>query len=353
MHVALIKLQLWQCPVFYVVYYKTYKRYTVYTYNYFAKLNYEYIDGSPFPRNIVYEYENYSFTDEEYQAQITIRENFELEISGIIAQNDDDGFLTACKCLDKACKAITILLQFQNYDNRENTPNLTYMPSNIKLINKEIIHVEQYHKEGKKIYICDSFGLSDKIDKMRINMKFDLSNFDKIYHSLVNKNSLNIGEIIYRATLSKNIESRFFQLFTVIEAVETKYNDDAEISSKMLQGEKLEKLENAVLNGLDKLSLDQEYTKRIKSRLLQIIKSATIETRAEKLSAIIRIKYGIQLVKKGLIKYEINTEKMQEFISARNKLFHGSHSDEKKKNILVQLTNELQELCLNMLNYEI
>lgn len=325
----------------------------MYTYNYFAKLDYEYNDESPFPRNIVYEYENYSFTDEEYEAQITIRENFVLEMLGIIAQNDDDGFLAACKCLDKVCKTTTILLQFQNYDNRENTPNLTYMPSNIKILNKEMINVEQYRKEGNKIYVRDGLGLSDGIAMMRITKEFDLSNFDQIYHSLANKNSLNIGEIIYRATLSKNIESRFFQLFTIIEAIETKYNDDAEISSKMLQGEKLEELEKAVLDGLDKLSLDQEYIKRIKSRLLQIIKSATIETRAEKLSAIIQIKYGIHMVEKGLIKYEINTEKMQEFISARNKLFHGSHSDEKMKNKLVQLTNELQELCLNMFNHVI
>lgn len=325
----------------------------MYTYNYFVKLDYEYHDDSPFPRNITYEYDGYSFMDEECKAQITIKEGFKLEIANIIAQNDDEGFSVVCRCIDKVCKTMTILLQFQNYDNRENNPNLTYMPSNIKLLNRKRIDVEQYRREGNTMYIRDSICLSDGIAMMKITQGLDLNDFNKVYYSFTDQKSLNIGEIIYRAALSKNIESRFFQLFTIIEAIETKYNDDTEISSKMLQGEKLEKLEKTVLDGLDKLSLDSEYNERIKSRLLQIIKSATIETRAEKLSAIIQIKYDMCFVKKGLIKYEINKEKMQEFISARNKLFHGSHSDEKKKNKLVQLTNELQELCLNMLNHEI
>ncbi|MGY3666106.1 MAG: hypothetical protein ACXAHE_20310 [Roseburia sp. 1XD42-69] len=325
----------------------------MYTYSYFVKLNYEYCDGSSFPRNITYDYQDYLFQDEEYNANIKILEDFKLEISDIIAENDDMGFSLVNKCIDKVCKVVTILLQFQNYDNRENMPNLTYLPANIKKLKRERFDVEKYHKKDNKVWVRDYIGLSDGIAGMKITQGLDLSDFDKVYHSFNNEDSLDVGETIYRAALSKNIESRFFQLFTIIEAIETKYNDDAEISSKMLQGENFEKLEKAVLDGLDKLSLSQEYNKRIKSRLLQIIKTATIETRAEKLSTIIQTKYDIHSVKKGLIKYEITTEKMQEFISARNKLFHGSHSNEKKRNKLVQSTNELQELCLNILNSKI
>lgn len=325
----------------------------MYAYSYCVKLNYEYCDGSPFPSNITYDYQDYLFRDEEYNANIKISENFKLKISDIIAENDDMGFLLVSKCIDKVCKTVTILLQFQNYDNRENVPNLTYLPANIELLKRDRFDVEQYHKKDNKVLFRDYMGLSDGITGMKSTQELDLSDFDKVYHSFNNEDSLDIGDTIYRATLSKNIESRFFQLFTIIEAIETKYNDDAKISSKMLQGENFEKLEQAVLDGIDKLSLCQEYNKRIKSRLLQIIKTATIETRAEKLSTIIKTKYDTYLVKKGVIEYEITTEKMQEFISARNKLFHGSHSDEKKRNKLVQLTNELQELCLNILHSKI
>lgn len=325
----------------------------MYKYNYFLKLNYEYCDGSPFPRSITYNYQDYLFRDEEYNVNIKILEDFKLEISDIIAENDDIGFSLVSKCIEKVCKVVTILLQFQNYDNRENMPNLTYLPANIKLLKRERFDAEQYHKRNNNVWVRDYMELSDGIAGMKITQGLDLRDFDKVYHSFNNGDSLDVGETIYRAALSKNIESRFFQLFTIIEAIETKYNDDAEISSKMLQGENFKKLEKAVSGGLDKLSLCQEYNKRIKCRLLQIIKTATIETRAEKLSTIIQTKYDIHLVKKGFIKYEITAEKMQEFISARNKLFHGCHSDEKKRNKLAQLTNELQELCLNILNSKI
>lgn len=64
----------------------------MYTYSYFVKLNYEYCDGSSFPRNITYDYQDYLFQDEEYNANIKILEDFKLEISDIIAENDDMGF---------------------------------------------------------------------------------------------------------------------------------------------------------------------------------------------------------------------------------------------------------------------
>lgn len=325
----------------------------MYNYKYEVKLNYEYCDGSTFPRNTIYEYDDYSFLDEDYKVRIIFKKNFELEISEIITENDEDSFSIACKCADKVCRVVTVLLQLKNCDNRENSPNLTYMPSNIKLLGKDRVDLDQYRREGNVVYLNEHFGLSDGIAMLKITTKLDLSNFDKLYRSFGNAHSINIGEIIYRAALSKNIESRFFQLFTIIEALETKYNEDTEIGNKILQDNQIEKLEEKFSEGINKLSLNQEYAQRLRSRLMQIVKSATIETRAEKLAAIIAKKYDISLVQKGLIKYEINVKKMQEFISARNKLFHGVHSNESERNKLIQLTNELQELCLLLLNSEI
>lgn len=88
---------------------------------------------------------------------------------------------------------------------------------------------------------------------------------------------------------------------------------------------------------------------RLISRLEQILKNATIEPRAEKLKKIIIEKFKITEIEKGLIKYSITDEKMQEFISARNRLFHGGKS--KKITDLAKLTNELQELCLNIIRH--
>ena len=83
---------------------------------------------------------------------------------------------------------------------------------------------------------------------------------------------------------------------------------------------------------------------------MQIIKTATIESRAEKLSDIIIKKCNVLEVKKGCIKYSINSNKMKEFIDVRNRLFHGKHIEQKEYSNLVQRTNELQELCLLLLD---
>lgn len=288
----------------------------MFNYKYYVKLNYEYYDGSPFPRNINYNYDDFLFQDEEYKAKIKFKKNFELEIYDIIASNNDEAFSYACKCIDRVCKTVTILLQFQNYDNRRNSPNLTYMPSNIKLLNRTRINLEG-NCSGVNC-VSSHMDLSDNIGLMRISEGLDLNNFEKIYRLFSDIKSLNIGEIVYRAALSKNIESRFFQLFTIIEAIETKYNEDKDISNKMICIEEFDKLESVVSDGISTLSLDEKYAKRLKSRLIQIIKSATIQNRAEKLSAIIIMKFDIRSVRKGMVSYKINAEKMQEFISARN-----------------------------------
>ena len=76
----------------------------------------------------------------------------------------------------------------------------------------------------------------------------------------------------------------FFQLFTIIEAIETKYGLDEEISHKMIQSDKVESVKESLLKSLAK---DSDYRSRLNSRFIQIITTATIESRAEKLSNII------------------------------------------------------------------
>lgn len=59
---------------------------------------------------------------------------------------------------------------------------------------------------------------------------------------------------------------------------------DEEISHKMIQSDKVESVKESLLKSLAK---DSDYRSRLNSRFIQIITTATIESRAEKLSNII------------------------------------------------------------------
>lgn len=278
---------------------------------------------------------------------IIIKKDFHVDLSNIQAKDENDAFSKVCRCVDRICKVLTILLQFQNFDGRENSPNLTYLPKNITFIGKENNAENFCDNIGKNTkFLVDRFGFREKV-ALNITEEFDFSDFSTIYSLISNPNDLAFGEIIYRATLSKNIESRFFQLFTIIEAIETKYGDDEAIGHKMLQESALDKVDFDLKKSIGKLEMDMEMKKRLISRLEQILKNATIEPRAEKLKKIVIEKFKITKIEKGLVKYSITEEKMQEFINARNRLFHGGKS--KEKTDLIKLTNELQELCLNLI----
>lgn len=323
----------------------------MYKYSYQVMLEYEYIEKESYPRNITYDYENMEYRDSDTGAKICLKRGFDLNISEVIADNRDDAFLIACDVIQKVCKVVTILLQIQNYDNRESCPNLTFLPYKVKMLCEEALDETMITENDGEITIKEYFRIHDCIAGMQITQGLDLSSFEKLYCNLDNNmNFIDVGDVIYRAVLAQNAESRFFQLFTIIEAIETKYGLDGEISHKMIQSDKVEIAEEFIQNLLESLEIEGDHRNRLNSRLMQIIKTATIESRAEKLSDIIIKKCNVLEVKKGCIKYSINSNKMKEFIDVRNRLFHGKHIEQKEYSNLVQRTNELQELCLLLLD---
>lgn len=320
----------------------------MFKYSYQVTLEYEYINNESFQRTITYEYEDMEYEDRETGILICLKKDFKLNVSEVVADNRDDAFSITCDVIQKVCRVLTILLQIKNYDNRESCPNLTFLPYKVQLLCEKELE-QPIVKNNNEYIFMDRLGMHDAIAKMHITTTLDLNLFEKIYCNLSNKDFIDTGDVIYKAVLAENVESRFFQLFTIIEAVETKYGTDEEISHRMIQSDKVEMFEDTIKDLLENLDIENDYKTRLNSRLVQIIKTATIESRAEKLCDIIRKKCSILEVNKGLIKYSINSNKMKEFIDVRNRLFHGKHIEKKDYNNLVQRTNELQELCLLLL----
>lgn len=243
---------------------------------------------------------------------------------------------------------MTVLLQIGNYDNRESSPNLMFLPYKLELKGTKELIEQPVDEKGPTKIAKDRVRMRDEIAGIFITRELDFSLFEYFYSKMEESESMLVCETIYRAVSAKNVESRFFQLFTIIEAIETKYGTDEEISHKILPPEELERFSIKLEANINELGIDDTYRTRLKSRMLQILKGATIETRAEKLADIITRKYNIIEVKKGMVTYQINFQKMKEFIEIRNRLFHGNHPNGESYNVLVQKTNELQELCLEI-----
>ena len=63
-------------------------------------------------------------------------------------------------------------------------------------------------------------------------------------------------------------------------------------------------------------------------------------------------KIKIRDIHKGLMKFDVDDQKVKDFIDTRNSLFHGKNVGKDSYNKIVQLTNELLELCLKILEVE-
>lgn len=102
-------------------------------YTYAITLHYEYDHGSSISRNIKYQYENLDYRDIS-GAHILLDKNFMLTISNVIANGETSAFIAAGKIADKVCRTLTLILQFSNYDNMKNSPNIIYIPSKLMII---------------------------------------------------------------------------------------------------------------------------------------------------------------------------------------------------------------------------
>jgi len=165
-------------------------------------------------------------------------------------------------------------------------------------------------------------------------------------------------DTIYRALQSNNIESKYFALFTIIEKIETQYSYDDKLFLKIFDDNQQKSFEYKIDLFLKDVGLSEISILQTRGRFFDIIKKATLLNRAEKLSIILHKIYGIDKINKGLINYETNYYKkskkvegkedickIEQFIYARNKLFHGGAIEHEQYNKMVQLTNELLALC--------
>ncbi len=322
-------------------------------------LLYEYIDGSRFKREINYEFMPFSFEDTVNGCIIEICPNFGINIKGLVGETDNKALMKAYDILEFVCRAITITLQIQNYDNRECQPNVSFKKSQVEIVSDKLLGDNNgvvRNKIEDNIYLSmnEQISFSDRIASMRISQGLDLSKVDLLYKSYFFGGSRGFYiDTIFRALRSRDVESKYFTLFTIIERLETTFQKDDDLAERLFNVEQqkilLDKFKPQIA---EMLNDDNEFSRRVYSRLSQIITTATIETRTEKLCAILNDKIKIRDIHKGLMKFDVDDQKVKDFIDTRNSLFHGKNVGKDSYNKIVQLTNELLELCLKILEVE-
>lgn len=288
-----------------------------------------------------YEYYYNDFEIEDNNLKIKIKKNYDISIE-ILSCNKEEADLIADSCFRKICKVLTILIQLQNTKLDRIVPSLQYIPSLIE---------EDYKKNKNLDLNLEIPIIAGKINSIKRIQELKLEQFNNIYDVFNNESILNIGDIIYFATLEPNIESRFFKLFSIIENIENMYSksdNNLNINEKILNKNQTNELIEIISQTINKFHLDEIYNKALLDGLIQTIRSRTKFSRAKKLALIINKKFNIYNIDKYSIKFEVDENKMKEFINIRNSLFHGGKNSSK----LILLTNELQELCLKIFEKE-
>ncbi len=128
-----------------------------------------------------------------------------------------------------------------------------------------------------------------------------------------------IMDCYYRALAANDSVTKFYNAFSVIEFIETTFKD--EINTSELVAGNVYKDFVDYLDGFDGFIPDQKN--RILNRVGNTLKNATLESRAEKLFALMTKYFEIEYVSSGSVEMSVTLESMKELISIRNSLYHS------------------------------
>jgi hypothetical protein len=149
----------------------------------------------------------------------------------------------------------------------------------------------------------------------------------------------------YRALSATDSYTKYYNAFTVIEFIETYFKQD--ISTNLLLEENTLK---KIISDLDNNTLiSNKHKDRIINRVMATLKSATLETRAQKLELIIKKIFKINEINMLSKNKKITVEYLTEIIKIRNTLFHGKKINEESKIRIFEKCLELIKLIEIML----
>ncbi|WP_252244005.1 hypothetical protein [Clostridium sp. ZBS14] len=285
----------------------------------------------------------------EEELLITIQKqddhNMILKFDSIYADDREWAIKLAVNIIDNICYAISFIVQQKNSNTHYFDTKFGYNIKDVEIMEDKYSKYEEYMEENL-ISFNESLRLRESLS-MKGKQVIDINSidFNKILNEISKDNKKrHLIECYYKSLGNIEYTSKYYNLFTIIEFIETNYTKEISINNIFTEEEEKEILDNMRILLAENLNKDNEIVNRIINRVSQITNSS-LETRAEKLYRIITEYFAIECVNSGVHSIELTKAKVNEFIKMRNGLFHAKSISEEQKNCFNILTEELMILC--------
>lgn len=271
--------------------------------------------------------------------------NYEIIFTELISKNYEECMEDIEKYLKIILPLSSLIIQSQHSSQNYTHLRLGYDISNSKLISEKSISRKEEHVILKNIEITDSLRMRESLNMlMRQNIDFKLLDELLLFMNQDKEFSF-ILECYYRAIASTDSITKFYNAFTAIEFIESNFTK--KISTNLLiDNDTLEQLEKNIQNNN---LINEDNEGRIINRIKSTLKSATLESRAEKLEQIIIDFFKVKEIIVITESRKINLKFISSLIKIRNSLFHGKHFKEEEKNEIFKIGLELIKLLENIL----
>lgn len=271
-----------------------------------------------------------------------------LEFDALYADSKNDAVQILQELLDKLLPSLTFKLNCLNDNKHAVQYKLTYdiIQTEWKEVNYK--KFEEYLKtvNGGNTF-RDFLNMEDKVS-MQVLHNVKVDNYDIVFNSY-NRNPF-IKQIIdcyTRAMGDTDYISKYFNLFTIIEALETYYRKS--VDEKLLTDNEIKSLLDYMRNAsleFKESPINDNIIKRIEDTLNRI----TTKPRGKKLLTIFNDLLRINRIDVLGNKIEINSKFVSRIIKQRNTLFHAKKLDDNELDQLRTLVIYLFILCEQIIN---
>lgn len=290
------------------------------------------------------------------------KKDFSVKLSRLLAADENEAISQVRGILKDICRNLSFLAQQHQEDTQFFYLGVYWRDRDIKLCLEESnvdIVVKKENKDGTTtLYFRDDIRPSDSLS-MTCTYTLTAEDFSHL-HQIGNSDSSFrfMLRAFYGALMDSDISSKYFRLFTIIEYLEQNFISKEPWDKLIPQKVSENILEDFISSIKQELQESGEEEKsvgdraaKIKPRLSSIVKTATMESRAEKLFCYLSKHYEIKTVKSAVVSYPFTLKEVNDLINQRNRLFHGNEKDEEKKH-LKDITGYLLLLCRNIMEKE-
>lgn len=282
---------------------------------------------------------------------ITISSNKDilyLEVDALYADNKSFAASMLLELLEKILPPLTYNLH--NFNDNKHTVQykLTYDFSEIEIKQFNYDKYDDYLLENRTENIYKDFLQMEDAVSIEVVQSVKLDNYNMIFNSYTKSPLLKqIIDSYIRAMGDTDYLSKYFNLFIIIEAMETHYKKD--VDEKILSGNEIENL----LSYIKKAKLDfieDKNNEQIIRRIEDTLNRITTNPRGKKLLTILNEFLKIEYIFVIGNKIEVNSSFVSEIIKQRNTLFHAKKFDDKDLEKLKTLVHYLSILCEQIIN---